>query len=87
MTPATHRDRDSARRTRSGGGASPGGRARTAATVLALALAAAAGAPNPARAELREIESRDFRLVYNAPTLSYLAPYAVRCYANSMRFH
>jgi hypothetical protein len=57
------------------------------AAALAIVLAAASAAPVPARAELREIESRDFRLVYYAPTLSYLAPYAVRCYANSMRFH
>ncbi|HTK31857.1 MAG TPA: LpqB family beta-propeller domain-containing protein [Candidatus Saccharimonadaceae bacterium] len=54
--------------------------------LLLACLALASG--SPARATpLREIETRDLRLVYPSPTLDYLAPYAARCFENSMRAH
>ncbi len=59
---------------------------RPAALALAVALSAALGAP-AARAEFHAIETPEFRLIYSSPAMSYLAPYAARCYANSMRFH
>ncbi len=40
-----------------------------------------------ARAEIRVLETPRFRVSYFAPTLSYLAPYAARCFENSLRFH
>ena len=43
--------------------------------------------PTSARAETRTLETPHFRIVYEAPTLSYLAPYAARCFENSLRFH
>ena len=52
--------------------------------LIALALLASAGT---ARAQLETIETDDLRLSYPAPMLSYLAPYAARCFENSMRFH
>ncbi|MGE5178104.1 MAG: TolB family protein [Bacteroidota bacterium] len=44
-------------------------------------------APAPARADLHALETDDLRLVYPAPALSFLAPYAARCFENSIRFH
>jgi len=44
-------------------------------------------APPSALAETRVLETQHFRVVYYAPTLSYLAPYAARCFENSFRFH
>ena len=43
--------------------------------------------PVTSRAQLATIETRDLRLVYDKGTLSFLAPYASRCFENSMRFH
>ena len=56
--------------------------------VAALVLIAAGwlgGAP--ARAEIRALETDHLRLIYPAPALSFLAPYAARCFENSLRFH
>ena len=53
-----------------------------ATTVAALLLL-----PQISLAELATIETQDLRLVYNRSTLSFLAPYASRCFENSMRFH
>ena len=53
-----------------------------ATTVAALLLL-----PQISQAELATIETQDLRLVYNRSTLSFLAPYASRCFENSMRFH
>jgi hypothetical protein len=51
--------------------------------VLAALLLAVA----PARAQsLSEIETEDLRLLYRDPSQAYLAPYAARCFENSMRF-
>jgi len=38
-------------------------------------------------AQLAAIETRDLRLIYNPGTLRFLAPYASRCFENSLRFH
>jgi len=55
--------------------------------VLLSLLFVAALLPRPARAEIRTLETDDLRLVYTAPTLSFLAPYAARCFENSLQFH
>lgn len=55
---------------------------------LAILLAALLAAlPAASRADLADLETRDLRLVYNAPALSFLAPYAARCFENSLQFH
>lgn len=51
---------------------------------LALALA---WATRPSTAEFQVLETADLRLVYEAPTQSYLAPHVARCFENSLRFH
>ena len=57
-------------------------RLATWAVPVALLIAAA-----PARAQgLSEIETEDLRLLYRNPSQAYLAPYAGRCFENSMRF-
>ncbi|MEK7347650.1 MAG: hypothetical protein AABZ94_02140 [Candidatus Eisenbacteria bacterium] len=59
-----------------------------AGAILAAAVALLLNGPAlPARAETRVLETPNFRVVYYAPTLSYLAPYAARCFENSLRFH
>ncbi len=45
------------------------------------------GVPRAARSEFQCIEAPDLRLIYPAPTLSYLAPYTARCFENAMKFH
>ncbi len=60
--------------------------------IRALARAAAMAAilfliPITCRAQLATLETRDLRLIYDQGTLSFLAPYAARCFENSMRFH
>jgi len=58
--------------------------------ILARAAGIAAIAlflPLTCGAQLAAIETRDLRLVYNPGTLRFLAPYASRCFENSMRFH
>lgn len=40
----------------------------------------------PASAQLSTLETQDLRLIYLKPTQSFLAPYAARCFENSMRF-
>jgi hypothetical protein len=49
-------------------------------TALGLSLAA------PARAQLREVEPPDLRLVYFDPTETFLVPHAVRTFENSLDF-
>ncbi len=41
----------------------------------------------PARAQYRVISTPDLDLHYPDPVLSYLAPYAARCFENSLAFH
>ncbi len=54
----------------------------------ALALAALlAGDAMPARAQYRVLSTPDLELYYPHPVLSYLAPYAARCFETSLRFH
>jgi hypothetical protein len=58
--------------------------------LLAFLLAAALLFTGPARVaagSIRNLETDDLRLVYHGPTLSFLAPYAARCFENSLRFH
>ena len=43
--------------------------------------------PRPASAELRSIETDHLRLIYQSPTLDFIAPYTARCFENSLRFH
>ncbi len=63
-------------------------RRSAAGAILAAAAALLLNLPAlPARAETRVLETPNFRVVYYAPTLSYLAPYAARCFENSLRFH
>ena len=52
--------------------------------LLPLLLAAGAG---PASARRAVIETRDLRLVYPSRAMDFIAPYAARCFENSMRFH
>lgn len=54
-----------------------------AAAMAALALVA----PFTCSAQLAALETRDLRLIYNGSTLGFLAPYAARCFENSLRFH
>lgn len=59
---------------------------RLATWVVPVALLFAV-VPAPARAQgLSEIETEDLRLLYRDPSQAYLAPYAARCFENSMRF-
>ena len=57
-------------------------RTRWAGFLLALLLV-----PGIARAELRTLETEHLRLVYYAPTQTFIAAYAARCFENSYRFH
>ena len=57
-------------------------RATAAATALLLILAA-----SPAIAQLKELETKDLRLVYFDPTLTYLTPHVARCFENALAFH
>ena len=43
--------------------------------------------PHLAHAQIATIQTRDLRMIYNQGTLSFLGPYASRCFENSMRFH
>jgi hypothetical protein len=57
---------------------------RLATWVLAAALLLVL---NPARAQdLSELQTEDLRLLYRSPSQANLAPYAARCFENSMRF-
>ncbi len=38
-------------------------------------------------AQFATVETHDLRLIYDPGSLSFLAPYASRCFENSMRFH
>ena len=51
--------------------------------VAALLLATA----TPALAQLKELETKDLRLVYFDPSLTYLAPHVGRCFENALAFH
>jgi len=57
------------------------------ASSFACALLLLLAVPATAHADLRVLETDDLRLVYSAPALSFLAPYAARCFENSIRFH
>ena len=52
---------------------------------LTLALLSGLGAP--ARAQLKELETKDLRLVYFDPALTYVTPHAGRCFENALGFH
>ena len=41
----------------------------------------------PARAQLKELETKDLRLVYFDPSLTYLTPHVGRCFENALAFH
>jgi hypothetical protein len=41
----------------------------------------------PASAQLKELETKDLRLVYFDPSLTYLTPHAGRCFENAFAFH
>ncbi|MGE5176168.1 MAG: TolB family protein [Hyphomicrobiales bacterium] len=58
-------------------------RTRFAPFLIALSLLV----PALARAELADLETKDLRLLYNAPALSFIAPYTARCFENSLHFH
>jgi hypothetical protein len=55
--------------------------------LLLVALSWLGLAPRPATAELRSIETQHLRLIYQSPTLDFIAPYTARCFENSLRFH
>ena len=57
-------------------------RATAAATALLLTLAA-----SPAIAQLKQLETKDLRLVYFDPTLTYLTPHVARCFENALAYH
>jgi hypothetical protein len=59
---------------------------RTAVCALSLALLAVLLPPS-ARAQLKELKTRDLRLVYFDPSLTYLTPHAARCFENALGFH
>ena len=54
---------------------------------LLLTIVLSSGAPRAARAQMQVLETRDLRMLYHGPTLSFIAPYTARCFENSMRFH
>jgi hypothetical protein len=58
---------------------------RPAALLLAPLLLA--GAARPALAQLKELDTKDLRLVYFDPSLSYLTPHVGRCFENALAFH
>ena len=62
-----------------------GARVRHASVPLLATLVL--GAAIPARAQLKEIETKDLRLVYFDPSLSYLTPHVGRCFQNALAFH
>ena len=41
----------------------------------------------PARAQLKELETKDLKLIYFDPSLSYVTPHAARCFENALAFH
>jgi hypothetical protein len=57
------------------------------ATVAGLTLALLPGLSSPARAQLKELETKDLRLVYFDPALTYVTPHAGRCFENALGFH
>ncbi len=57
---------------------------RPAVLIPALLLAAAA---RPAAGQLKELDTRDLRLVYFDPSLTYLTPHVGRCFENALAFH
>ena len=42
---------------------------------------------SPARAQLKELETKDLRLIYFDPALTYVTPHAGRCFENALGFH
>jgi hypothetical protein len=52
--------------------------------LLAAALLAAA---SPALAQLKELETKNLRLVYFDPSLTYLTPHVGRCFENALGYH
>ena len=44
-------------------------------------------APALGRAQLKELETKDLRLVYFDPALTYVTPHAARCFENALAFH
>jgi len=57
------------------------------ATAAGLTLALLPGLVSPARAQLKELETKDLRLVYFDPSLTYVTPHAGRCFENALGFH
>jgi hypothetical protein len=58
------------------------------ATAVALTLAALTLVAAPAaHAQLEQLETRDLKLVYFDPTLTYVTPHAARCFENALGFH
>ena len=55
--------------------------------VLVLVLLPALVLAPGAAAQMSALETDDLRLVYLDPTQTYLAPWAARCFENSLRFH
>jgi hypothetical protein len=53
---------------------------------LILCFIVLASAAAPARAQLETLETDRMRIIYVAPFQSYLAPYAARCFENSLAF-
>ena len=59
---------------------------RGAAAGLTLAVLTLAASPL-ARAQLKELDTKDLRLVYFDPGLTYVTPHAGRCFENALGFH
>jgi hypothetical protein len=57
------------------------------ATAAGLTLALLPGLAAPARAQLKELETKDLRLIYFDPALTYVTPHAGRCFENALGFH
>jgi hypothetical protein len=55
-------------------------------SIVLLALASVLGFGTPALAQLQKIETGDLRLVYIAPSESFLVPHAARTFMNSVTF-
>ncbi len=62
-------------------------RRRSLAVFALFVVAALAGSPPQACAQGYYKQTKNLRLVYLDPAHSYLVPYAVRCFENSMSFH
>jgi hypothetical protein len=49
-----------------------------------LAVLSLTGLPQPGQAERKYLETEHFRIIYNDPFLTHLAPYTARCLESAL---